>query len=81
MMIAIVHVVTNRTEYNDGYYNKEIHSSVDQHIISIMPADSKETIDFVFDTVGNPHLVRDGYIHFLSKENQEYFQYRKKMTN
>lgn len=81
MMIAIVRIVTNRTEYTDGYYDNETLSLSEQHIIDIMPADSKSTIDFVFDTVGNPHLVHNGYVHYLSKENQEYFQYKKQLAN
>ena len=43
-----------------------------------MKADSKETIDYVFDNVKNRDIVHDGYINFLSDELADYFAKRKK---
>lgn len=47
--------------------------SREQKITKILKADCKETIDFVFNEVGDPSLIKDGYVHTLPKEIQEYF--------
>lgn len=48
-----------------------------QRVVSIRNAYSKETIDFVVDSVGNPDIIHDGYIHFLPDDLQAYFYQRK----
>lgn len=45
----------------------------EQKILKILKVDCKETIDFIFNEVGNPDLIKDGYVRYLSQDMQEYF--------
>lgn len=67
---------------DENYPCKSSHLSVQlsmskQTITKIMKADSKEAIDYVFDSVKNRDIVHDGYISFLSDELADYFAKRK----
>lgn len=45
----------------------------------ILDANSKEAIDYVFKEVNNSHVIKNGYIQFLSDEMKEYF--KSKLSN
>lgn len=74
--IAIIDI-DNDDEYLDGYYNRYQKVSNKQRVKKIFNIYSKEAIDYVFDNVGNPNIVHDGYVHWLSEELQAYFYKRK----
>ena len=76
--LALIDVEDKCLEYpsENSYLGLEKTSS-EQFVIDIMDLYKKETINFVFQEVGNPDLVHDGYIHFLSKELQEFFYMKK----
>lgn len=74
--IAIIDV-ENDEEYRAGSVQRLQISSSEQHVLQILDADSRETIDFVFNQVNNREIVSEDYIHFLSPESVLYFKMRK----
>lgn len=70
--IAIIDI-KNDEDYHDGVCLKEAISSSKQHVLKIMDADSKESIDYIFEHVKNKEIIHRGYLHYLSKEMQDYF--------
>lgn len=76
--IAIIEVENYDTTYpRKGSYMGLDKASSEQKVIDLMKADSKEAVDFVFNEVGDPELVHDGYVHWLSPEIQKYFNEKK----
>lgn len=76
--IIDIHADDKETYVKKSSYMGLEKASKEQHVIEIMDAYSKDTIDYVFDEVKNPDLVHDGYITFLPTDLQNYFTSRKK---
>lgn len=78
LYLAVIEVDDDSLGYpNKGSYLGLHKATSEQYVIDIMNVCEKETIDFVFEEVGNPDLVHDGYVHFLPEELQEYFRMKK----
>lgn len=77
--IAIIEEYDEDTEYPDrsSYLGFE-RSSSKQKVLNIIDSQSKDTIDYVFDMVGDAKMVHDGYVHTLSQDIQDYFRKKKK---
>lgn len=73
--IAIIATDDNRSEYpaKNSYMGLEL-CTAEQLVIDIMDSQEKETIDYIFNEVGDLNLVHDGYVNILPNTIQEYFR-------
>lgn len=81
--IAIIDI---HTDDKEPYVKKSSYmglgkASKEQRVIKIMNAYSKDTINYVFNEVKNPDLVKDGYISFLPTDLQNYFNTKKNSSS
>lgn len=65
-------------EYTDTLPTKTWLATDSQYVIKIFDLNNPDTIDYIFDMVGDASVVHGGYIGFLSQESQDRFRYRKK---
>jgi len=73
--IAIIDENDGSSEYPcKGSYMGLEQCSSEQRVINIMDSQSEQTIDYIFNEVGNANLVHDGYVHTLPQNIQHYFK-------
>ncbi|WP_277407366.1 hypothetical protein [Lacrimispora xylanisolvens] len=73
--IAIIDKDDDSLEYprKSSYMGLERCTS-EQLVINIMDSQNEQTIDYIFNEVGDAELVHDGYVHTLPENIQKYFR-------